>query len=114
MLPEAYGNQRLNRIEIIGYMIDLNNSLTLFVARYFKQAQRHLDSIDDRVIDKALDWIFQNQAADGSFSEVGGGLGEMEDVPLTAYVVLALLETKVTDILSDIINLSKLTKTLRT
>ena len=95
MLPEAYGNQCLNRIEIIDYMIDLNNRLTAFVARYFKQAQSHLDSIDGRVIDQALDWICQNQAADGSFSEMGGGSGEVEDIHLTVYVALALLEVTV-------------------
>jgi len=73
--------------------------LTAFVARSFKQAQRHM-AIEDRIIEQALNWVAVNQAVNGSFPEVGkvshtdmqGGAGK--GVPLTAYVLLAFLENK--------------------
>ena len=76
------------------------NRLTAFVARSFKQAQRHM-AIEDRIIEQALNWVAVNQAVNGSFPEVGkvshtdmqGGAGK--GVPLTAYVLLAFLENKV-------------------
>lgn len=74
--------------------------LTAFVARFFKQAQRHMNAIEDRIINKALDWIIEKQAADGSFSEVTDAAltspegRSAERVPLTAYVLLAFLEDK--------------------
>jgi len=74
--------------------------LTAFVARSFKQAQRHMDSIEDRIIEEALDWIAVNQAVNGSFPEVGKVShtdmqgGSAKGVPLTAYVLLAFLENK--------------------
>lgn len=81
---------------------DLNSfiRLTAFVARSFRQAQPYV-TIEDRVIDDALQWLSANQAVNGSFPEVGkvshtdmqGGAGK--GVPLTAYVLLAFLENKV-------------------
>ena len=73
--------------------------LTAFVARSFRQAQPYV-SIEDKVIEEALQWLSANQAVNGSFPEVGkvshtdmqGGSGK--GVPLTAYVLLAFLENK--------------------
>lgn len=70
------------------------------MARSFRQAQPYI-TIEDRVIDDALQWLSANQAVNGSFPEVGkvshtdmqGGAGK--GVPLTAYVLLAFLENKV-------------------
>lgn len=78
------------------------------MARSFKQAQRHMDTIEDRIIDEALDWIAVNQAVNGSFPEVGKVShsdmqgGSSKGVPLTAYVLLAFLENKVPLHFSDL------------
>lgn len=81
--------------------------MTAFVARSFRQAQPYI-TIEDSVIDDALKWLSANQAVNGSFPEVGkvshtdmqGGAGK--GVPLTAYVLLAFLENKVsTDLLIE-------------
>jgi CD109 antigen len=44
--------------------------LTAFVVKSFHQAQRHID-IEASIIDKALGWLRDHQAANGSFPEVG-------------------------------------------
>lgn len=70
------------------------------MARSFHQAKPYI-TIEDRVIDDALNWLSANQAVNGSFPEVGkvshadmqGGSGK--GIPLTAYVLLAFLENKV-------------------
>uniref|UniRef100_A0AAG5DEP7 CD109 antigen n=1 Tax=Anopheles atroparvus TaxID=41427 RepID=A0AAG5DEP7_ANOAO len=71
--------------------------LTAFVARSFKQAASHI-TIDAAVIDRALEWLSDHQAPNGSFPEVGvvshkdmqGGSGS--GVALTAYTLIAFLE----------------------
>ncbi|XP_035917630.1 CD109 antigen-like isoform X4 [Anopheles stephensi] len=71
--------------------------LTAFVARSFKQAANHI-TIDEKVIDKSLEWLSDHQAPNGSFPEVGvvshkdmqGGSGS--GVALTAYTLIAFLE----------------------
>ena len=74
--------------------------LTAFVARSFRQAQPYI-AIEDRVIDDALRWLSANQAANGSFPEVGKVShadmqgGSAKGIPLTAYVLLAFLENRV-------------------
>ncbi|XP_053692791.1 thioester-containing protein 1 allele R1-like isoform X3 [Sabethes cyaneus] len=71
--------------------------LTAFVARSFKQAANHI-SVDEKVIDRALEWLSDKQAPNGSFPEVGhvshkdmqGGSGQ--GIALTAYTLIAFLE----------------------
>ena len=68
------------------------------------------------MIDDALKWLSANQAVNGSFPEVGkvshtdmqGGAGK--GVPLTAYVLLAFLENKVSTVLliGNCINLNSI------
>lgn len=73
--------------------------LTAFVARSFKQAASHI-SVEEAIIDKALEWLSDQQASNGSFPEVGkvshkdmqGGSGE--GIALTAYTLIAFLENK--------------------
>ncbi len=102
-LPVAHGTLVLHISSESGDLIVnllLDNRLTAFVARSFRQAQPYI-TIEDHVIDDALQWLSANQAVNGSFPEVGkvshtdmqGGAGK--GVPLTAYVLLAFLENKV-------------------
>ncbi|XP_046542511.1 LOW QUALITY PROTEIN: CD109 antigen-like [Haliotis rubra] len=71
--------------------------LTAFVVKTFHQAKPYT-FIDDEVLTKAIDWMIRRQNADGSFPEPGkvfhksltGGAGK--GAPLTAYVLIALLE----------------------
>ncbi|XP_058450670.1 thioester-containing protein 1 allele R1-like isoform X2 [Malaya genurostris] len=73
--------------------------LTAFVARSFKQASAHID-VDEQVIDRSLEWLSDQQAANGSFPEVGkvshtdmqGGSGQ--GIALTAYTLIAFLENR--------------------
>uniref|UniRef100_A0A1Q3FP24 CD109 antigen n=1 Tax=Culex tarsalis TaxID=7177 RepID=A0A1Q3FP24_CULTA len=73
--------------------------LTAFVARSFRQAASHI-SVEEAIIDKALEWLSDQQASNGSFPEVGkvshkdmqGGSGE--GIALTAYTLIAFLENK--------------------
>ncbi|XP_050072372.1 CD109 antigen-like [Anopheles maculipalpis] len=71
--------------------------LTAFVAKSFQQAASHI-TIEEDVIDKALEWLSKIQSSDGAFPEVGsichkdmqGGAGS--GIALTAYTVVAFLE----------------------
>jgi CD109 antigen len=71
--------------------------LTAFVLKTFAQA-RDLMFIDDDVLNKAREWISQQQRPDGSFEAVGfvhhedmmGGV--QGKTALTAYVAIALME----------------------
>jgi CD109 antigen len=71
--------------------------LTAFVLKTFSQA-KGLIFVDDSVLDKAKEWIIEQQKADGSFEAVGfvhhedmmGGV--KGKAALTAYVATALLE----------------------
>uniref|UniRef100_A0A3F2Z148 TEP1-F n=1 Tax=Anopheles minimus TaxID=112268 RepID=A0A3F2Z148_9DIPT len=71
--------------------------LTAFVAKSFQQAANHI-TIEEDVIEKALDWLSKVQSSDGAFPEVGsichkdmqGGAGS--GIALTAYTVVAFLE----------------------
>nr|XP_045619400.1 CD109 antigen-like isoform X4 [Procambarus clarkii] len=70
--------------------------LTAFVIKSLVEAGRHID-VEEAVVKAAIDWLIKQQAADGSFPEVGtvnneamqGGTSR--GIPLTAYVVIALL-----------------------
>lgn len=44
--------------------------LTAFVAKSFHQARAYI-FIDDKVLDRAIKWMVERQAADGSFPEPG-------------------------------------------
>ncbi|XP_053442153.1 C3 and PZP-like alpha-2-macroglobulin domain-containing protein 8 isoform X3 [Nycticebus coucang] len=72
--------------------------LTAFVLKSFAQARSFI-FVDPRELEAAKDWIIRHQREDGSFPAVGRILnkdiqgGIHGTVPLTAYVVAALLET---------------------
>ncbi|XP_054395865.2 C3 and PZP-like alpha-2-macroglobulin domain-containing protein 8 isoform X6 [Pongo abelii] len=72
--------------------------LTAFVLKSFTQARSFI-FVDPRELAATKSWIIQQQQADGSFPAVGRVLnkdiqgGIHGTVPLTAYVVAALLET---------------------
>lgn len=74
--------------------------LTAYVAKSFKQAEKYID-IDPKVNDKALDFLSETQAPDGSFQEVGHVIhndmqgGSSNGVALTAYVTIVFLENMV-------------------
>jgi hypothetical protein len=81
-----------------------NNSflsrLTAFVAKSFQQAMPHIN-IEEKIIQEALHWLSMNQAANGSFSEVGKVIhqdmqgGSAKGLALTAYTLIAFLENQV-------------------
>lgn len=77
--------------------------LTAFVAKSFRQAAAHID-IDENVIGAALKWLNKTQRPDGSFPEIGEVShkamqgGATFGIPLTAYVMTAFLENKVSSI----------------
>ncbi|XP_015181620.1 PREDICTED: CD109 antigen-like isoform X2 [Polistes dominula] len=80
-------------------MSDPNGStwLTAFVAKSFQQAKDYI-TIDNKVIDEALEWLSNNQAENGSFPEVGrishrdmqGGAAK--GLALTAFTLISFLE----------------------
>jgi CD109 antigen len=73
--------------------------LTAFVLKSFLQAGEFV-SIDERVVEKSIDWLLSQQSADGSFAEPGnvihkdmqGGVNSVNTI--TAYITIALLESK--------------------
>ena len=72
--------------------------MTAFVAKSFKQAERYI-TIDDKIIDDALQWLAEKQEANGSFPEVGTVShrdmqgGAAKGLALTAYVLTSFLES---------------------
>ncbi|XP_071544261.1 CD109 antigen-like isoform X6 [Panulirus ornatus] len=70
--------------------------LTAFVIKSLSEAGRHID-VEEEVLTAAVDWLLEQQQEDGSFAEVGtvnneamqGGASK--GVPLSAYVIIALL-----------------------
>lgn len=73
--------------------------LTAFVIKSFIQAKQVVE-IDQKVIDKGIEWLLNRQKSDGSFNEPGevhfkamqGGSGK--SAALTAYVLIAILQDK--------------------
>ncbi|XP_033743834.1 CD109 antigen-like [Pecten maximus] len=71
--------------------------LTAFVAKSFHQAKRHI-FIDDETVTRAIDWMINRQAANGSFPEPGRIIhknmqgGSASGASLTAFVLIALME----------------------
>lgn len=84
--------------------------LTAFVARSFRQAMPYIN-IEEKVILEALQWLASNQAANGSFPEVGQVShkdmqgGSAKGLALTAYTLLAFLEnSKATPLYRNAVN----------
>ncbi|GAB1860997.1 CD109 antigen [Camponotus japonicus] len=73
--------------------------LTAFVVKSFKQAAEYI-AVEDRIINEALEWLSNNQAANGSFPEVGKVShrdmqgGAAKGLALTAYTLIAFLENE--------------------
>ncbi|CAL1684749.1 unnamed protein product [Lasius platythorax] len=73
--------------------------LTAFVVKSFKQAADYIP-VEDRIINEALEWLSNNQAANGSFPEVGKVShrdmqgGAAKGLALTAYTLVAFLENE--------------------
>ena len=74
--------------------------LTAFVLKSFIQAKPIVE-IDQKVIDKAIEWLLNRQKPDGSFNEPGEvhykpmqGGASGKAAALTAYVLIAVLQDK--------------------
>ncbi|KAL6449226.1 hypothetical protein ACFW04_000704 [Cataglyphis niger] len=73
--------------------------LTAFVVKSFKQAAEYI-TVEDRIINEALEWLSNNQASNGSFPEVGKVShrdmqgGAAKGLALTAYTLIAFLENE--------------------
>nr|CAH7731883.1 unnamed protein product [Callosobruchus chinensis] len=75
--------------------------LTTFVVRTLQDAKQHI-YVDQRLIDKAIAWIYDHQLENGCFStmlhvfqDMGGTSKENSTATLTAYVILSLLEANI-------------------
>nr|XP_033781005.1 alpha-2-macroglobulin-like protein 1 [Geotrypetes seraphini] len=76
---------------------DGNTWLTAFVAKCFGQA-RHYVFIDENNVNDAITWLGRHQLSNGCFANIGrlfhtamkGGVDD--EISLTAYIVVALLE----------------------
>jgi CD109 antigen len=75
--------------------------LSAFVIRSFNRARQFLGAnLDQQVLDEAMGYIINRQTSTGAFEEPKGGRvihtemqgGASKGVPLTAYVLIALLE----------------------
>lgn len=77
--------------------------LTAFVLKSFTQAKPHMN-IDSSVLETATQWLMSRQLSDGSFDEPGevhnkamqGGSGGKGSPALSAFVLTALLQDKIT------------------
>ncbi|CAH1996552.1 unnamed protein product [Acanthoscelides obtectus] len=75
--------------------------LTSFVVRTLQDAKQYI-YVDQRLIDKAIAWIYDHQLENGCFStmlhvfqDMGGTSKENSTATLTAYVILSLLEANI-------------------
>ncbi|KAJ8928546.1 hypothetical protein NQ314_018884 [Rhamnusium bicolor] len=70
--------------------------LTAFVVRTLQEAKKHI-YVDQRVIDKAVAWIFDHQLENGCFNTMlhGGTSKENSTASLTAYVIISLMEANI-------------------
>ncbi|XP_030042987.1 alpha-2-macroglobulin-like protein 1 [Microcaecilia unicolor] len=76
---------------------DGNTWLTAFVAKCFGQAQHYI-FIDENNVNDAITWLGSHQSSNGCFANIGrlfhtamkGGVDD--EISLTAYIVVALLE----------------------
>lgn len=74
--------------------------LTAFVARSFRQADIYI-TVENEVIERALEWLQSNQASNGSFPEVGHVShkdmqgGAAKGLALTAFTLITFLENQV-------------------
>ncbi|CAH0550920.1 unnamed protein product [Brassicogethes aeneus] len=81
--------------------------LTAFVVRTLKEAKNYI-YVDQRILDRALHWIYKHQLENGCFNamlhvfqDMGGASTENSTATLTAYVMLTLEEANV-NIPSDV------------
>ena len=101
---------------------DKNGSswLTAFVIKSFSQAKQYVETIDESVIKKSINWLISNINEDGSFSEPGtiihrdmqGGVNSK--LTSTSYILASLLESNIFDFLNQKIlnSIAKSTKFL--
>lgn len=70
--------------------------LTAYVIRYFQQASKFI-YIDQDIVSKAFNFLIEKQTTNGNFAEYGQlfEFPHLNDVALTAFVLLAFLENKV-------------------
>ncbi|KAJ8978717.1 hypothetical protein NQ317_015965 [Molorchus minor] len=75
--------------------------LTAFVVRTLEEAKKYI-YVDQRVIDKAVTWIFDHQLENGCFNtmlhvfqDMGGTSKENSTAGLTAYVLISLMEADI-------------------
>ncbi|XP_074042577.1 alpha-1-inhibitor 3 isoform X2 [Leptinotarsa decemlineata] len=75
--------------------------LTTFVVKILQEAKEYI-YVNQRIIDKAVAWIFENQLENGCFNtmlhvfqDMGGTSRENSTAGLTAYVILSLLEANI-------------------
>lgn len=77
-----------------------HSRLTAFVAKSLAEAGKHIE-VESEVVAEAVEWLRNQQLADGSFEEVGTVNNEAMQggaafgAALTAYVIMALLTTQV-------------------
>ncbi|KAK6619001.1 hypothetical protein RUM44_003383 [Polyplax serrata] len=76
--------------------------LTAFVAKSFQQASSYI-TVEERIIEEALQWLQDNQGSGGNFPEVGHVShrdmqgGAAKGLALTAFTLLTFLETQKTN-----------------
>ena len=88
---------------------DSNGSswLTAFVIKSFSQAKQYVETIDENVIKKSIDWLISNQNEDGSFNEPGSVIhkdmqgGVNSRLTVTSYILISLLESNIFDLLNQ-------------
>ncbi|CAG9820997.1 unnamed protein product [Phaedon cochleariae] len=75
--------------------------LTTFVVKILQEAKMYI-YVNQRVIDRAVIWIFENQLENGCFNtmlhvfqDMGGTSRENSTAGLTSYVILSLLESNI-------------------
>ncbi|XP_076257908.1 alpha-1-macroglobulin-like isoform X1 [Rhynchophorus ferrugineus] len=75
--------------------------LTTFVVKILQQIKMYV-YVDQRIIDKAVEWIYSNQLENGCFDamyhvfhDMGGTDTERSTSALTSYVILSLLEANI-------------------
>lgn len=103
----TYSLKWLVLIKDIQFYVISSTRLTAFVAKSFKQAAEYI-TVENRIIDEALEWLSNNQAPNGSFPEVGRVShrdmqgGAAKGLALTAYTLITFLENQVS-VIADII-----------
>lgn len=82
------------------WLLSPTNRLTALVAQGLRQAQQHI-YIDDAIISEALEWLANNQAVNGSFTETGSIVHRKiqsldgNSLALTAFTAISFIENQV-------------------